>query len=400
MQHKIPSIPRFFKAPKQSFFLLGPRGAGKSTWLREHFPDALWIDLLEPELLRYYGARPERLRETLQAQPEKTVIVIDEIQKLPNLLSLIHALIEEKRGLQFILTGSSARKLKRQGIDLLAGRALLRHMHPFIASELGNLFNLNKAITQGLLPLVWDSPTPDAVLKSYTALYLKEEVQAEGLVRDVGNFARFLEVISFSHASILNTSNIARECNISRTTIDTYLQILKDLLLGFTLPVFTRRAQRVLSRHPKFYLFDSGVFCSLRPRGPIDRAEEITGAALEGLVAQHIRAWIDEQQDPYDLAFWRTRSGLEVDFIIYGQNGFWAIEIKNSENISPKDTHGLEAFRTEYPESQPLLVYRGRHRTTQKGILCIPCDEFLRNIVPYKPLIESNKSSIHHERQD
>ena len=201
-------------------------------------------------------------------------------------------------------------------------------------------------------------------------------------MRDVGNFARFLEVISFSHASVLNMSNIARECNISRTTIDTYLQILKDLLLGFTVPVFTKRAQRALSVHPKFYLFDAGVFCSLRPRGPLDRIEEVWGAALEGLVAQHLRAWIDEQEVRYDLTFWRTRSGLEVDFIVYGENGFWAIEVKNSEHVSPKDTHGLEAFRADYPEAQPILLYRGQHKIMIKGILCLPCEEFLRTIRP------------------
>src|SRR6185295_17688458 len=156
-QNSFPNIVRFFHAPKQSFFLFGPRGTGKSTWLRQHFPRALWIDLLDAELLRFYGARPERLRETIQATPGISEVVIDEVQKLPQLLSMVHALIEEKRGLQFILTGSSARKLKRQGVDLLAGRALLCHMSPFFASELGPLFQLSKALTKGLLPLVWGS---------------------------------------------------------------------------------------------------------------------------------------------------------------------------------------------------------------------------------------------------
>ncbi len=382
MRHRIPQIPRCFRAPQQSFLLLGPRGTGKSTWLHQHFPDALWIDLLEPELFQFYGAQPGRLRQVLLGHPEKKVVVIDEIQRLPQLLTLVHAIIEEKRGYQFILTGSSARKLKRQGVDLLAGRALLCHMHPFIAFELGELFHLDVALRQGLLPLVWDSPTPGAVLNSYCALYLKEEVQAEGLVRDVGSFARFLEVISFSHGSLLNTSNIARECGISRTTIDSYLQILKDLLLGFTLPVFTRRAQRALSSHPKFYLFDAGVFYALRPKGPIDRGEEIAGASLEGLVAQHLRAWIDAQSDPYALSFWRTRSGQEVDFVVYGEQGFWAIEVKNSSTLSPKDTHGLQSFKEEYPEAKTLLLYRGRQKLVQKEVLCLPCEDFLLQLNP------------------
>jgi predicted AAA+ superfamily ATPase len=379
-------VPRFFKPPKQSFFLFGPRGTGKSTWLKSHYADALWIDLREPDLLQFYSASPHRLRDLVDAHPEKKCVVIDEIQYVPELLTLVHALIEEKRGLQFILTGSSARKLKRVGTDLLAGRAILKKMSPFFAAELKDEFDLERALVDGLLPLVWSSPIPEEVLKTYAALYLKEEVQAEGLVRQVGDFARFMEVISFSHGSVLNTTNIARDCGVSRKTVDTYLQILEDLLLSFTLPVFTRRAQKALTTHPKFYLFDAGVFRSLRPKGPLDRSEEITGAALEGLVAQHLRAWIESQVEHYEFAFWRTRSGTEVDFIVYGAKGFWAIEVKNSDRLSPADTRGLESFKEDYPEVTPILVYRGKQRLMQKGVLCIPCAEFLLNINPGDPL--------------
>lgn len=384
--HNIPLISRYLSPPKQSFFLLGPRGTGKTTWLKEKFPDALWIDLLEPENQRFYGAKPERLRETLKSSPDKKQVVIDEIQKVPELLSLIHAIIEEKQGYQFILTGSSSRKLKREGVDLLGGRAFLCHMHPFLAAELGDNFSLEKAITQGLLPLVWDSETPEAVLKNYCGLYLKEEIQAEGLVRNINNYARFLEAISFSHACLLNTSNIARECDISRTSVDTYLQILIDMLLAFILPVFSKRAKREVTKHPKFYLFDAGVFHSVRPKGPIDRAEEIGGAGLEGLVAQHLRAWIDLQQENYQLFYWRTRSQLEVDFVLYGPQAFYGIEVKNSESISPKDLHGLLAFCDEYPEAKPLLLYRGTRRRHEKGIPILPCEDFLRQLGPEKIL--------------
>jgi len=371
-------IKRFITATKQSFFLLGPRGTGKTTWIRDQFKNALWIDLLLPEAVQFYGAKPERLLDTLKGSPSIKTVVIDEIQKLPELLSLVHLVIEEKRGYQFILTGSSARKLKRTGVDLLAGRALLKFMHPFTANELGSLFNLEKALEIGMLPLVWDSPTPEALLKSYSALYLKEEVQAEGLVRNVSDFARFLQTMSFSHASLLNLNNIARESFVSRMTVSNYLQILEDMLLAFTLNVFTRRAQRALSSHPKFYLFDAGVFRVLRPIGPIDREEELQGAALEGLVAQHIKAWIDEQDERYDLSFWRTRSGNEVDFVVYGANGFWGIEVKNSDRISPKDLNGLKTFQQEYPEATLLFLYRGHRRLMQDNILCIPAEEFLR----------------------
>jgi uncharacterized protein len=372
-------IKRILTEPKQSFFLLGPRGTGKTTWIKDHFHEALWIDLLLPEEVQFYSAKPERLLDTLKASPSKKIVVIDEIQKLPELLSLVHLIIEEKRGYQFILTGSSARKLKRTGVDLLAGRALLKFMHPFTASELGPLFSLDKALKMGTLPLVWDNPHPEAVLKSYTALYLKEEVQAGGLVRNVADFARFLEIISFSHASTLNLNNIARESSVSRMTVANYLQIFEDMLLGFTLNVFTRRAQRALTSHPKFYIFDAGVFNSLRPMGPLDRMEEIQGAALEGMIAQHLKAWIDEQEERYDLTFWRTRSGSEVDFVVYGAKGFWGIEVKNSDRISSSDLNGLKAFQREYPEASLIFLYRGHRRLMQDKVLCLPVEEFLHS---------------------
>lgn len=385
--HQLPIISRFLNPVKQSFFLLGPRGSGKSTWLKAQFPEALWIDLLEPDNQRYYGAKPERLRETLKSFPDKKQIVIDEIQRIPELLSLIHAVIEEKQGHQFILTGSSARKLKREGVDLLAGRAFMLHMHPFMAAELKDRFSLQKALTDGLLPLAWDSETPHLVLKNYCGLYLKEEIQAEGLVRNIHTYARFLEAISFSHGSQLNTSNIARECDVSRTTIDTYLQILIDMLLAFTLPVFAKRAKREVVKHPKFYLFDIGVYRAVRPQGPIDRSEEMGGASLEGIVAHHLRAWIDLQKKDYQLSFWRTRTQLEVDFIVYGPDEFCAIEVKNSESISPKDLHGLQAFCEEYPEAKPVLLYRGTRRRMEKGILILPCEEYLKSIHPAQGLL-------------
>lgn len=372
-------VKRLFKIPKQSFFLFGPRGTGKSTYLRKHFKNSIWIDLLKPEDLRYYKAFPERLRETLIANPEKKVVIIDEVQKAPELLDVVHSQIEEKK-IQFVLTGSSSRKLKRTGVNLLAGRAILKKFHPFIASELKEKFSLNLALERGLLPLVWNSDDPKKVLKTYASLYLKEEVQEEGLVRNVGNFARFLEIISFSHASILNTTNIARECLIKRTTIENYIRILKDLLLGFTIDIFRKRAKRALSSHPKFYLFDTGVYNYFRPFCALDNPLMIKGAALEGLLAQHLLAWIDLQEEDHKLYFWRTRSGLEVDFIIYGRNHFFAIEVKNNFHVSSKDVRGLKEFKKDYPECCPILLFRGKQKIIHKGIKCIPIEEFLLNL--------------------
>jgi predicted AAA+ superfamily ATPase len=384
---KLRLIRRFFTAPNQSFFLFGPRGTGKSTWLKTHYPTALWIDLLELDQLRLFSAAPERLKEVVDAHPEQKVVVIDEVQKIPEILSVVHSLIEEKRGIQFILTGSSSRQLRRTGVDLLAGRALLKHMPPFFAAELGSDFDLDETLQLGLLPLVRGSENPKEALKTYAGMYLKEEVQAEGLVRQIGDFARFLEIISFSHANELNISNIARECSIARKTIENYIQILQDLLLGYTLSVFTKRAQRALAERPKFYLFDAGIYRSLRPQRPLDVPQELQGAALEGLVCQHVKSWVDAQTESYELAFWRTRSKLEVDFILYGPDTFLAIEVKHGEIIHPSDLKGLEAFQKDYPECKPILVYRGKLRMERKGILCIPCEEFLLQINPDRPII-------------
>jgi len=379
---------RFLVAPKQSFFLFGPRGTGKSTWIRENFKDALWIDLLNPEELRYYAAWPERLKETIEAHPEKEIIVIDEVQKAPELLSLVHSLIEQKLGLQFILTGSSSRKLKRTGANLLAGRALLTYMYPFLAAELGLDFSMEKALTLGLVPLIWCSETPESTLRTYAALYLKEEVQEEGLVRSLGDFARFLEIVSFSHGNLINTTNIARECDVARKTVENYLTILEDLLLSFTLEVFTRKAKRALSSHPKFYLFDPGVYRSLRPKGPLDSQDQLEGSALEGLVAQHLRAWVLSQDETHQLAFWRTKSGVEVDFIVYGPSGFWAIEVKHGKKVHPQDLHGLESFKEDYPACTPILLYMGDKKLVQKDIICLPCEAFLKEIMPDKILYQ------------
>ncbi len=375
-------IPRCFRPPKGGFFLFGPRGTGKSTWLLQTFPDSLVLDLLDPEIERTLVARPEHLRDRIAAYQGKTVI-IDEVQKVPSLLDVVHQLIEAHPGLRFVLTGSSARKLKRTGVDLLAGRLVRRGLHPFVAAELGREFDLDRALTQGLVPLVWDSADPQDVLKSYASLYLNEEVKTEGLVRRIGDFARFLEAISFSHASVLNISHVARECQVERKTVSSYIGILEDLLLAFRLPIFTRRAKRATVSHPKFYYFDAGVFRALRPAGPLDRPEEIAGAALEGLIAQHLMAFIDYRQEDSRLFYWRTRArGLEVDFVVYGPERFLAIEVKNSQRVRPEDLRALKAFGHDYPESVRILVYRGRERLVRDDVLCIPCEEFLFTLDP------------------
>ncbi len=377
---------RFFKLPTQSFFLFGPRGTGKSTWLRHELPGALFVDLLRPEAYREMSARPERLRDLVLGAPECDTVVVDEVQRVPELLNVVHELLEARQRKRFVLTGSSARRLRRGGVDLLAGRALLRTLHPFMAAELPR-FHLDEALHCGLLPLVVASDKPEETLHAYASLYLEQEVRTEGLTRNVGNFARFLEVISFSHASVLNVSNVARECQIERKTVAAFVEVLEDLLLSFRVPVFTKRARRETAVHPKLYLFDAGVYRSLRPHGPLDRPAEIDGAALEGLVAQHLRAWLAYSPTQAELFYWRTRSGVEIDFVIYGRNVFWAIEVKNAARVNPQDLRSLKAFVADYPECTPILLHRGRERVQMEKVWCIPVEEFLEHLRPAQGLL-------------
>ncbi|MBS0619983.1 MAG: ATP-binding protein [Verrucomicrobia bacterium] len=380
-------IPRMLQPPKGSYFLLGPRGTGKSTWLLHHYPQAMRIDLLLGEEERRFSAYPERIREVSAALPEGSTLILDEIQRVPKLLPEIHALIEEKRDIQYVMTGSSSRKLRRSVSDLLGGRALLRQMGPFLASELKEQFSLEKALKTGLIPLIWESSEPEDRLRDYLYLYLREEVQAESLVRQIGDFSRFLEVASFSHASIWTTTDISRESSVKRATVDNYLQILEDLLLAFTLPVFTRRAKRKLISHSKFYFFDAGIYRILRPHGILDSSQEIEGMALEGLVAQHLRSWVLAQHQPHTFSFWRTQTGLEVDFVIYGPRGFWAIEVKRSPNLGPDDVRALSAFKEEYPEALCAIVTLGKRKENYRGFDMLPMEEFLLSITPENPIL-------------
>jgi predicted AAA+ superfamily ATPase len=269
----------------------------------------------------------------VRANRSSITFVVDEIQKVPELLGAIHSLIEEDKNLQFILTGSSARKIKRSGINLLAGRAVLRYMHPFMLSEMGGKYDMEMALIHGLIPLICMTAEPLDTLNTYVSLYIREEVQYEGFTRNIGNFARFLEAISFSHGSQLNISNVARECEIERKVVENYISILEDILLASRLNVFTKKAKRALVTHPKFYFFDVGVYKSLRPKGPLDSPHEIDGAALEGLVLQHLKAWNEYRGNPLEILFWRSKGGVEVDFILYGEESLYAIEVKNSNRI-------------------------------------------------------------------
>lgn len=370
---------RILKVPQdKSFFLFGPRATGKTTWLQTVFTAGIKIDLLESELYSSLLASPGRLAELIPDHFDDWII-IDEVQRIPELLNEVHRLIEHMR-LKFVLTGSSARKLRTKGVNLLAGRALTRFMHPLTARELGKDFSLTKSLLVGNLPSVYSETDPVDYLAGYVRTYLREEIQQEGLTRNLQAFARFLEAASFSQASALNISEVARECNVNRKLAEEYFYILEDLLLAHRLPVFTKRAKRRMAVHPKFYLFDVGVYRAIRPKGPLDRPEEIEGVALETLLFQELRAVNDLYRLGYTLYYWRTANGREVDFVIYGEKGFIAIEVKRAAKIRNQDFKGLKAFSREYPEAAMYMFYGGDKKLFVNNIKVIPIAEAITTL--------------------
>ena len=370
---------RFRPYPEgQSFFLLGPRGTGKSFWIRQQFPQAIFIDLLDAATFNRLLANPGALSQQIPDSFSGWV-AIDEIQKIPALLDEVHRLIETKH-FKFILSGSSARKLKRGGANLLAGRALALHMFPMTVGELGNIFSLAHSLRFGHLPTSFGHADPAAYLSSYVQLYLREEIQAEGLTRNLSAFGRFLEKASFSQAAVLSISEVARECQVDRKAVENYFSILEDLLLADRLPVFTKKAKRKMVSHPKFYFFDVGVYRALRPRGPLDSPEEIDGAALETLVYQELKAVNQLYKLGYQLYYWRTADKAEIDFILYGDAGILAIEVKRSRSVHPSQLRALKSFLNDFPGSKALLLYGGDTRLFIDQVQAIPIEIALKEL--------------------
>lgn len=366
---------RLIKAPDKSFFLFGPRGTGKTTWVKNALPEAVYLDLLESELFNDLTANPQRLENFIPPRRGGWVI-IDEVQRIPELLNEVHRLIET-RFCRFVLTGSSARKLRRGGTNLLAGRALTYAMHPLTAVELGSDFNLDKSLSFGQLPSAHVEKDPKAYLESYVETYLREEVQQEGLTRRLGPFTRFLEAASFSQASVLNVSEVARDCAVERKVVENYFSILNDLLIATQAPIFAKRAKRRLSAHSKFFFFDVGLYRTLRPRGPLDRPEEIPGPALETLVFQELRALNDSLRLGYSIHYWRTADGREVDFVLYGEKGIKAFEVTRAARLRGRDFAGLKAFLEDYPMAKAYVLYGGARRQREGSVDLIPLQEAL-----------------------
>ena len=372
---------RLIKKPlesRKSFFLFGPRGTGKTTWLKHRLPEALFVNLLQSEYYNRLSANPGHLRQLIP--PDHTGwTVIDEVQRIPALLNEVHDLIEA-RGLVFVLTGSSARTLRRRGVNLLAGRALTYRMHPLTAVEQHEAFNLRDSVQLGHLPARFSESDPAKYLKDYVQTYLREEVMQESLTRNIAHFAHFLEVASFSQGATINISAVAREAYIERSVAENYFSILEDLLIAVRLPVFSRKAKRKLISQKKFYFFDPGVFRAIRPVGPLDSGAEIDGPALETLVLQELRAVNDYHDYGYQISFWRTRNGLEVDFVLYGPRGLLAIEIKRSTQIQPKDTRALREFKKDYPPAKCFVFYGGPSPLYLDDVTVLPVEHAFRNL--------------------
>ena len=372
---------RLIKKPlesRKSFFLFGPRGTGKTTWLKHHLPDALFINLLQSEFYNRLSANPGHLRELIPPDHEERVI-IDEVQRIPALLNEVHELIESRK-LDFVLTGSSARALRRKGVNLLAGRALTYFMHPLTVTEQQEAFDLRNSIQLGHLPARFNEDDPAKYLKDYVQTYLREEVMQEGLTRNIGHFSRFLEAASFSQGTIINVSNVAREAQVERPVAENYFSILEDLLLAVRLPVFSRKAKRQLTTHRKFYFFDAGVFRAIRPAGPLDSDAELDGPALETLALQELRAVNDYLGCEYGIYYWRTRTNLEIDFVLYGPRGLLAIEVKRSPQVQFKQTRALREFKKDYPPARCYVFYGGTVPQYIEDITVLPIEYALKNL--------------------
>lgn len=373
---------RLLKKPlegAQSFFLFGPRGTGKTSWLKSKIPNGLYLDLLNQRLFFELLQDPHKI-ETMVPPGFQDWVIIDEVQKIPELLNEVHRMIESYR-YKFILTGSSARTLKRKGTNLLAGRAFYYKMFPLTAMELGKDFQIERSLKFGQLPTVHSQEVrAEDYLDSYIYVYLREEVMQEGLTRNAGNFAKFLQAASFSQGALVNVSEIAREVQVERKTVEEYFQITEDLLLATRLPVFTKRAKRKMVTHSKFYYFDVGVYRRLRPMGPFDSPEEAEGPALESLVFQELQAVNHYFDLKYEMYFWRTVNQLEVDFILYGPKGLVGIEVKRSKKIQAEDLRALQAFQEDYPQSKLYLFYGGSQRLYFNAIEAIPVAEALQTL--------------------
>jgi len=368
---------REIELPRQSFFLFGARGTGKTTLLKAKYPEAYVVNLLDEGKYQAYLADIDLFRREVQARPRTQSIVVDEVQRMPGILNFVHQMVEsEKR--RFILTGSSARKLRQKGVNLLAGRALNKHLYPLLPTEMGKDFDLPTALRLGSLPIIVTSSSPQETLETYVQTYLREEIKAEALVKNLPGFARFLPVAALFHGQVLNISNVAGESGVSRTTVHGFFEILEDTLIGSFLPAYSSRPKVREVRRPKFYFFDPGVVRTIKKQsGPIDDDEK--GFLLEGFVHHCLRAYGEYHRLFDELSFWSPldAKSLEVDFLVRQGRELTAIEVKAKSRLRPDDIKGLRAVAQLPGIRRKLLVYLGKERQSLgDGISALPFDEF------------------------
>lgn len=361
-----------------SMFLWGSRQTGKSTLLKTLFPNTKMYDLLKTDVRMKLQLRPALLREECEMLDEGDLVIIDEVQKVPALLDEVHWLIENK-GLRFILSGSSARKLRRSGANLLGGRALRRTLFPLVSAEIPD-FNLTKAVNNGMLPRHYLSSDSSRRIQSYIGDYLQQEIVEEAIVRQLDAFTRFLQVAAISNSEIINYTNIAQDCGISAKTAKEYFSILEETMLGFYLPAFTRTVKRRLIQSPKFYFFDVAIPIHMLNRSPLQPGTDLYGHAIEHLVVQEVRAFVSyKYNDIKKIWYWRTLDNKnEVDLVI--GDAEIAIEIKASNNISPKDTKGLKIFGEEHPEAKLFLISLENTPRKQNGVEFWNIESFLKRL--------------------
>jgi uncharacterized protein len=359
----------------KSIFLLGPRQTGKSTLVRQSFPEAAVYDLLEADTFRELTARPESLRQTLS--PQQPFLVIDEIQKLPGLLDEIQTLIDRNRKLRVILTGSSARKLKRGAANLLGGRAWMCRLHPLVSAEFDSPRLLDR-LNRGSLPSVVDSEEYKEDLKAYVGLYLREEIKAEGLIRSIENFSRFLEVAGLTSGEQLNFTSVAGDAGVPPRTVREHYQILEDTLIGHQLPAYQKTVKRKPVATAKFYLFDVGVANTLKHNSVVEPNSDAYGRALEHLIFLELRSFLDYHRLDHELTYWRSLSQFEVDFVVGHKIG---IEVKAKARVAERDYKGLTAFSEEVRLKRKIVVSTERMpRRADDGTEIVPVGSFLKEL--------------------
>lgn len=373
---------RLLPNPAQSVFLFGPRGTGKSTWIRERFPDVLTYDLLDTSEALRFNKDPQVLYRELATLPAGSWAIIDEVQKAPQLLNEVHRLIEANH-IRFVLSGSSARKLRRgRDVNLLAGRAITTSLFPLVSAEMSFKFDLERTLLYGTLPVAVTGDNPQEYLRAYAETYLIQEVQAEALTRNLGAFARFLEIAARQNAQVTNVTGIARDAGINRQTVQNHFEILVDTLLGYWLPAWKLKSSTKQVRQSKFYFFDCGVARTLTGRLPYPPAPEELGSLLETFIMNELRACLSYTGKHYPLYFWRNYDGTEVDVLCETTTGFAAIEIKASSRWDKRFNRGLRRVTEALGKNKTTCygIYLGDRAALWDAIRVMPAIDFLKEL--------------------